>query len=189
MKTRRAWLAVVVLFVLGLGVSVSRANSFTSRNTDCQFKEISIGGEKWAELRVKYVTQMDSKWLDALTVDFYVAAAPDPNVSGIRDAKPVLFHKQVTYVDIDDGNHEAVVYLHYNTYERYITRTSRSMYAVVFSAQGKEISVADSEKQKKGKWWDLDGLVKKPGYLMSRDESPFYDQGPSNYEMIQPKER
>jgi hypothetical protein len=189
MKTRRAWLAVVVLFVLGLGVSASQGAGFTTKDSDCKFNTITIGGEKWGELRVRYTTLTKSKWVDSLTVDFYLAAMPDSRVSGIEKPQPVLFHKQVTYVDIENGNHDAVTYLHFSPFERYITSTSKAKYAVVFSVKSEVLAVVGSEKDPDSKWWENEGFMLKAGYLMSRDESPFYDQSPSNYEMIQPKER
>lgn len=186
MKTKNALLAVVVFFVAGLGLCEAKNDLVVK---DCKFKTISVDGEKWGELRVRYTTQTDAKWLDKLTIDFYVATLPHAKISGIDNPKWTLFHKQVDYVDILDGNKEAVTFLHFSPMKRYFASASKGKYAVVFSVGGKMIKAIDSEKKPESKWWESEEFSAKNGYLMSRAESPFYASDTGTYEMIEPKGR
>ena len=185
MKRGNVLSAILMLFVAG-SVLNARAGLVVK---DCSFKPVSLAGEKWGELRVRYTTQTSTKWLNRLTIDFYLATLPAARTSGLAKPQATLFHKRVTYVDIADGNNEAVTFLHFNPLKRYFPSASKGKYAVVFSIDGRVVAVLDSEKKPETKWWENPEFLTKDGYLMSRDDSPFYSLSPSLYEMIEPKGR
>lgn len=135
-------------------------------------------GTDWYALTAEYETS--PRWLDAVSVTFYVLFQPDPARAGLAaGASPyVLLRGRRQYVNLGEGRHVSEVYLHPGTLERF---GSVERIAVVLDVGG-EVADAMSEPASRDDWWNrlppIDGLV------VSRSRTPFAGQSPDFYESV-----
>lgn len=136
------------------------------------------GSKEWLEVRVAYDTVVE--WVDELQFVFY--AFVDTNM---KDTPKMLLQHTVTYADIEKGRHMATVYMHPNTYERYIDDVE--FVGVEIRYKGRPVRwTSDKSNMRESRWWEQARQQFPPvtGKLLSRNETPFALVGPDEYELI-----
>lgn len=125
----------------------------------------------WFQITTTYKTAPD--WLDELTFTYYIL------VKGKEaGAKFTLFRGEVTYVNVQRGDHKSDMYLHPSTLARYgdVERV-----AVVVSAQGRIVAM-ESLPASQTRWWEQ--LAPTDGYALNRMQTPFAMVNFDDYEAV-----
>jgi len=145
---------------------------------------------EWLQVRCEYETD-DGRggWIDEVTLEWSVAVVP-------KSGKPVICKRQVTYVDIADGNHHAVMYIRPGFMRRYYEdrRIGNRDVAVYVEARIPGANPATYEYSK-GKmpreWWRYEEpqVVVKQTELLNRMETPFAPLDYDFYEHIKVEPR
>ena len=155
------------------------------------FQDVSVPGAKreyeWLQIILEYETAGgkdgvdNDRWVDELTLDWYVVF-----IRGRRAKKPVLMTTTVTYVDVVEGTHHAVIYVRPRFIQRYTgrKRVSKSDIGVHVEAKiGESAAEYDYVRGKfPDKWWESKKVLLKPGEVLNRLETPF---APLDYDYFQ----
>lgn len=126
---------------------------------------------EWFAVQTQYRTAPE--WLDDLTFTYYIVVRAK---SGPQ--KFTLFKGDVTYVNIQKGDHKSDMYLHPSTLARYgdVERV-----AVVISAQGRVVAM-ESLPASTTRWWEQ--LTPVDGYVLNRTQTPFAMINFDDYEAV-----
>ncbi|MFH0952975.1 MAG: Amuc_1102 family pilus-like protein [Verrucomicrobiota bacterium] len=125
----------------------------------------------WFQVNTTYKTAPD--WIDELTFTYYVL------VKGKEaGAKYNLFRGEVTYANIQKGDHKSDMYLHPSTMVRFgdVERV-----AVVISSQGRIVAM-ESLPALTTRWWEQ--LTPVDGYVLNRMQTPFAMINFDDYEAV-----
>ena len=130
--------------------------------------------QEWLEITLAYETRGGKKgWVDELTIEWAVAIIP-------RTGKPLLLKHTETYLDVQQGEHHATVYVRPNIVERYCgaKRAKKSQVAVYV-----QVKAGNSEPVKRHftktrvpeGWWNskAPNVVTRDDELLSKAETPF----------------
>lgn len=128
---------------------------------------------EWFEVVCEYKTA--PKWVDELTFRYYLLTE---NSQPERGENPFnLFSGEVTYINIEEGDHESMVYLHPSTLRRF---GDVKHIAVIVYSQGQKVGEASTYD--KPNWWEQ--LSPRQDYILNRMETPFGLVGFDNFEAI-----
>jgi hypothetical protein len=139
------------------------------------------GRKNWLELRVDY--EIAPEWVDELEFIYYVYFRTKTG-----RAKNMLFKHSVTYMDIERGRHISKVYIHPNTYTRYVKEIV--YVGVEIRYRGRPVKwISDKSKVRDTKWWEQAQNVMPPvsGKILDRDQTPFSLINPDDYELRKTK--
>lgn len=143
---------------------------------------------EWLQVYVEFETDGPRRgWTDDLTIDWWLLVRPNSNT------KPILLHESVTYVDLADGKHHAVMYLRPAFVRRHCDTKSpnKSHFAayVELSCDGKGLARDEFSRSAQPKnWW----RAKEPdvriieGELLAPDDTPF---APLDYDFYEHPKR
>lgn len=126
----------------------------------------------WFVINTTYRT--DPKWIDELTFTYYVIVRNKDTSSGTY----TMFRGEVTYVNIEKGDHKSDMYLHPSTLARY---GDVEGVAVVVSALGQVVAI-ETIPAAKTRWWEQRAPV--DGYVLNRMQTPFAMINFDDYEAI-----
>ena len=136
-------------------------------------QRVSLGQSQvrqWMQLQVSFDTAPE--WMDQLDFTFYALVKAKKG-----QAKYTLFRSAISYVNVEKGSHEGVMYLHPSTLKRYGDVESM---AVIVRVNG-QLAAMESDPKSKQRWWEQ--LSPVDGYLLNRMETPFaminYDNYPA----------
>jgi hypothetical protein len=156
--------------------------------------DVKVGGmsprgnarQSWFRMAVLYET--DVEYLDALTVDFYVATKPrELDMQLPPDYyKTRLFTLTNEYIDIAEGKHLCEAYIHPRIYNRY-SNGKDIVWAVVFSLQDQPVAFRSSLGEQAGQWWEKIDAVPMDDLLLSRDQTPFALVDYEDFEVMKPQ--
>jgi len=152
--------------------------------------------DNWLACVLDYITMngtgKDSEgkpgWQDEVTVEWSVLLRR-------KDAKPILMHRSVTYVDLDDRrpNHYADVYVRPGFIKRYVGGIQKRdvLVCVQIKIAGRTEALwheRDTE-YKDLKWWDWEPpkVEVRDEELLTRDETPFAPLDYDFFEQVKPK--
>jgi len=140
--------------------------------------------DEWLQMMLEYETAGgDDKWIDELTFNWYVAVLP-------KEGKPILMERAVTYLDLEEGDHYAAMYIRPGFVKRHSGSkriNSRSIAVHVEAKLGEKEVKFDYMKGKFPKnWWQSKEphVVFKAGELLTRLETPFAPLDYDFYEHI-----
>lgn len=159
------------------------------------------GGEasnvNWLQLTAKYTTKNGqgrdvdnrSTWQDEVTVEWYVLLTP----RGRTGKAPILMHRTVTYMDVDDDkrDHFADLYIRPAFVRRYCGASFNGnpqelkMY-VQIRIGGQTLAKYTSDPNERTRWWELEPprVELRHEELLIRDETPFAAMDYDHYENI-----
>ena len=132
---------------------------------------VSGRSRDWFQISTEYETEPE--WLDELKIQYYVLAMTK---SGKKEQS--LFRGEVNYVNVEEGKHMSVMYLHPSTLSRY---GDVQAVAVLLYAEGRLLG-AESEPSTSKRWWEQ--MTPRDGFLLNRMETPFAMINFDNYEAI-----
>jgi hypothetical protein len=131
---------------------------------------------EWLQAYVEYQTEGARRgWADEITIQWYVLVRPNNNT------KPMLLQEAVTYVDVADGKHRAVMYVRPGFIRRHCDTKSTPNKAhfaayVEISSGGKNLARGEFSRvaQPKG-WWRFKEPEVSPveGELLAPEDTPF----------------
>jgi hypothetical protein len=155
-------------------------------------KGMATGNGEWLQMYTLYATQggqgidVDghSTWHDEVTVEWFVMVAP-------RNAKkPILMHRSVTYVDVEDAKREhcSDVYIRPSFLKRYgganrLGRRELKMY-VRIKIGGQTVAIHSSDATDKTRWWESERVESRDSELLIRSETPFAAVDYDRYEQV-----
>jgi hypothetical protein len=128
----------------------------------------------WYAVNIVYRTDPD--WIDELTFTYYLMAR-----SKEAGKKYTMFRGEVTYINIQKGEHKSDIYLHPSTLARY---GEIEGIAVIVNAQGRMVAMESLPKSAQ-RWWEQFPPV--DGYLLNRMQTPFAMINFDDYEAIKPR--
>ncbi len=128
----------------------------------------------WYVVNISYRTDPD--WIDELTFTYYLMARAKDS-----GKKYTMFRGEVTYVNIQKGDHKSDMYLHPSTLARY---GEVEGIAVIVNAQGRVVAM-ESQPKSAQRWWEQYPPV--DGYVLNRMQTPFAMVNFDDYEAIKPK--
>lgn len=143
------------------------------RTPEYQVNRVQMSSGKvrnWMQIQVAFDTAPE--WMDQIDFTFYALVQSKDGNRGFT-----LFRNSLSYVNIEKGSHESVVYLHPSTLDRYgdVERV-----AVIMRVNG-QVAAIESDPESNQRWWEQ--LSPVDGYLLSRLETPFalinYDNYPA----------
>lgn len=158
-------------------VRIDRIKGSKVKTPEYEVKRISVASRttrEWFQILTEYRSAPD--WIDQLDVTYY-ALVKTRRDSG-AEAPYILFRGQVSYVDVEKGRHDSVMYMHPSTISRYgdVDRVAVLMYV-----KGQLVSM-ESEPSGGERWWER--FSPQDGYLRKRTETPFAMISDDNYEAI-----
>ena len=131
---------------------------------------------QWLQILIEYEAEARrGAWLGQVTFDWTVGIVPGRS-------KPILMRRSVTYLDVREGRHYAVMYVRPGMIRRYYgenTVDSGDLYVRVLSrvAGGRSGSYHYGRRRRDvpEKWWDgrEPAVLVKDSELLTRDETPF----------------
>jgi uncharacterized protein (UPF0212 family) len=139
--------------------------------------------DRWFEISVDYETVVD--WVDEIEFVFYMFA--DTN---IRETPKMLLTHSLSYVDIEKGTHKCSIYMHPNTFKRYIDDVQ--FVGVELRYKGRPVRwTSDKSNMADSQWWEQARQQFPPvaGKLMAREHSPFALINIGEYEQIKRTEQ
>lgn len=143
--------------------------------------------DEWLQIMLKYESDARGGWADEIELEWNVVVTPKTG-----SKRPVLVKKVVTYVDVEDGEHHAVVYLRPTFIQRYYgaKRVSRGDIWIHVEAKA-DGAVADKHDYSRAtnapkNWWQATEprVMIVDNALLSRDETPFAPLDYDFYEHI-----
>jgi hypothetical protein len=157
---------------------------------------IDSSAPSWLQLTAKYTTKNGqgrdvdarSTWQEELTVEWYVLLTPRG-----RQGKPILMHRTVTYMDLDDKKreHYADLYIRPAFIKRYcgasFNGNSQEMKMYVqIKVGGQTLHKYTSDTVETAKWWEWEPprVELRHEELLTRDETPFAAMDYDYYEHI-----
>ncbi|MBN2448794.1 MAG: hypothetical protein JXR77_00310 [Lentisphaeria bacterium] len=162
-------------------------NVRTPKFDDTSNPEASAKSE-WLQCYLEYETEGGRDgWTNEITLEWAVLVWPG-------DKKPLLLTTSVTYVDIEDGKHRAVVYVRPNFIRRHTGAKSPnsndfSAYVEVL-VDGQRVARQEESRQRRPRnWWQAKepDVRRAEGELLPRTETPFAHMDYDFYEHIKPK--
>lgn len=198
-STTLSGMALVSLVVMSIALS-AQAQDVRCRITDLdlrtvrtpQFQDSRFGSSgsryEWLEAIVEYETDARrGEWTDEITIEWSLLVRPG-------DRRPLLLKRRVTYVDIEEGDHHAAIYLRPGFVRRYTEQKTpnESDFAVYveISAGGDRLARAEESKQRQpDNWWRAGEPNVKivEGELLPRTETPFAHIDYDYFEHIKPE--
>ncbi len=143
----------------------------------------------WCRLTLTYESVARGEWIDELVLEWSVAILPKTGGD-----KPVVMRKTVTYLDVEDGDHYAVVLMRPTFIQRrYGTkRISKSDIWIHLEVKvdGHVMDTHDYARQKAPRsWWTAKAprVLEVEHALLARNETPFAPLDSDFYEYIKPE--
>lgn len=156
-----------VLRIRGIKVGRQQTPAYDVRRVTMQTGEV----KEWGQILVKFETSPD--WIDQLDFTFYALVKSDEGKNPYT-----LFQSSISYVNLERGKHESVMYLHPSTGARY-GKVDRV--ALLVRMNGQLVGM-ESEPPSKQRWWEQLSPVQ--GYLLNRLQTPFAMINYDNYPAI-----
>lgn len=127
--------------------------------------------KQWTQISCDYETAPE--WIDEANFTYYAL------LEGKDSKNPwSLLRGQLSYVNIDRGKHESVVYLHPSTLAR---MGNVKQVAVLIYVKGQLVGI-ESKPSSNQRWWEQ--AQPKDGFVLSRVETPFAMLSFDNYESL-----
>ena len=127
--------------------------------------------KQWFQISCDYDTAPD--WIDEANFTYYAL------LKGKDSKNPwSLLRGQLSYVNVERGKHESVVYLHPSTLAR---MGSVERVAVLIYVRGQLVGI-ESKPTSNERWWEQ--AQPKDGFILSRMETPFAMLSFDNYESL-----
>ena len=154
-------------------IRVRKIKMQKQRTPEYEVKRVQMTTGKirnWMQIQVAFDTAPE--WMDQIDFTYYAVVK-----SKKGKEKYTLFRNSLSYVNIEKGSHESVMYLHPSTLERYgdVERV-----AVILRVNG-QVAAIESDPPSSQRWWEQ--LPPLDGYLLNRLETPFalinYDNYPA----------
>jgi len=147
-----------------------------SSNFDARNVRSTNEDRDWLILRAVYETAPE--WTDDVTVTFYALFKTDSNEDPSK--RYLLFRGETSYFNLDRGHHNAFMFIHPDTLDRY---GDVERIAVQLTHKGQDAgSLSDPKSQEK--WWTQ--LQPVPGQLLPRTQTPFDMVNRGFYDMVKP---
>ena len=164
--------------VAGMSVPEPDIRANVSPKFDAKGVSSSDEDRDWLILRAFYETAPD--WTDDVTVTFYALFKPDPRDDKQADPsrRYVLFSGETSYFNLKRGNHNAFMFIHPDTLERY---GDVERIAVQLRHKGQDAGSMSDPKSPEGWWTQLQPVS---GQLLSRDHTPFDNVNRGFYDMM-----
>gem|GEM_PF-1438330 len=148
--------------------------------------------QRWLQILVEYEAEQGrGEWLDQVTFDWSVAMVPEGR-------KPLLMHRSVTYLDVREGRHHAVMYLRPGLIQRYYGEDkvdNGDLYVRILSrvAGGRSGGYHYGRRRRDvpDNWWEggPPAVIVKDGELLNRNETPFGHLDYDFFEHLAPSNR
>lgn len=198
-RLTRALLAVGLLLAIAVSAQDERSKTrirignmdFKTVRTP-QFRDTSnteaSSEYEWLQVYLEYETEGGRKgWADEITIEWAVLVRP-------AGSKPMLLQNTVTYVDVPEGKHHAVMYVRPGFIRRHCeTKTpNKAQFAayVEMAVDGQRVARQDYARSSQPKnWW----RAKEPdvrlveGELLAPEDTPFAHMDYDFYEHPKPK--
>ena len=142
---------------------------------------------EWLQIMVDYKADGGKDgWIDELVLEWCVEIS-------VKGGKDILLKRTVTYVDVEDGERHAVVYIRPGFVRRHAGNGKRfgkddvKAY-VVARVNGTKSDTVKYPQQGKSQWWENQPpkVIALNGELLTRLETPFADLDYDFYEHIKP---
>lgn len=127
----------------------------------------SRGTKRWFEITTAY--DINVEWVDELEFVYYVYME-----TNIQDDRQMLWTHTVSYRDIPRDRHMSKVYIHPDTYERFVDRIVYT--GVEIRYRGRPIAWSTEESRRRDdQWWEEARRAFPPveGNIMHREDTPF----------------
>lgn len=127
----------------------------------------SRGTKRWFEVTTAY--DINVEWVDELGFVYYVYME-----TNIADQRQMLWTHSVTYRDVRRDRHMSKVYIHPDTYERFVDRIVYT--GVEIRYRGRPIAWSTEEARRRDdQWWEEARRAFPPieGNIMHREDTPF----------------
>ncbi len=183
MKNNRLAVMTVVLFVVALSIGIVsqaqdrmvnpvgtvriRTNMVETPEFNVRNVSSSRGTKRWFEITTAY--DIGVEWVDELEFVYYVYIE-----TNIPDQRQMLWTHTVTYRDISRDRHMSKVYIHPDTYERFVDRVVYT--GVEIRHAGRPIAWTTEEARRRDdQWWDEARRAFPPmeGNILHREDTPF----------------
>jgi len=156
---------------------IDRIDTQEINSPEYEVKRVRFEGrttKQWFQIRTEYTTRPD--WIDQADFRYYALLEGKPQEPG--DSPFTLLRGDVSYVNIERGRHESVVYMHPSTTRRFgdVERV-----AVLVYVRGQLVGMA-SDPESQQRWWEQ--LTPQDGFILNRLETPFAMINFDNYEAI-----
>ena len=137
----------------------------------------------WMQIMLDYTAYGGRNgWIDEVTLEWHVL---------FQGRRTLLFHKTVSYIDIESGKHHAVVYLRPAIIRRYgrnkqINNRDLRVYVLARVNGAASGYLLYPRERLRAKWWETKPprVMLRPGELRSRDETPFAPLDYDFYEQL-----
>jgi hypothetical protein len=169
-----------LLDVTGMSVPEPEWRVNVSPNFDARSVPSSDEDRDWLILRAVYETAPD--WTDDITVTFYALFKIDSAHDSQADPSKryLLLQGEMSYINLDRGTHNAFMFIHPDTLERY---GDVERIAVLLRHKGQDAGSMSDPKAQEGWWTQLKPVA---GQLLSRDRTPFNNVNRGYYDMMKP---
>jgi len=158
-------------------VKIDRIDGKKMQTPEYQVQRVTLPSTKtrtWFQIGTDFQTAPD--WIDEMDVTYYALAKTSNPPAG--QSPYTLFRGQLTYVNVEKGSHESVMYLHPSTLARY---GDVEQVAVLIYVKG-QLAALESRPSSQERWWER--LTPQEGYLLNRLETPFAMLNFDNYEAM-----
>jgi hypothetical protein len=184
----------VALVLSSLLTPSLRAQSVTLRDLSTDYVRTpdyqprSVPGARrtrqWLQLSLEYASDApDGEWIDVLTLEWYVLAS--------NGGRTLYLTTTVTYLDVEDGRHDAVAYVHPAVVKRYaegrrFAEADLQVFVRALVNGREEHTLHFPEQTPQFRWWETppDDAVQRPGGLLNRLETPFAPLDDDAFEYI-----
>jgi len=193
LRTCGCWLLLAGLFLSGSTALAQRSRErvqirnikFYNRKTP-KYQDYSdpraVSKKEWLQIMAEYESEGGRDgWIDEITLEWHVL---------VQGTRTFLMHKTITYLDVADGRHHAVVYLRPQFIKRYgrnrrISKNDLQVFLVVRVNGVASDYAFHPDRRPKIKWWELKPpRVRIRDELLSRLDTPFAPLDYDFYEFI-----
>jgi len=134
--------------------------------------ELALGrtersSKRWTQISIAFETA--TAWVDELEMRVYVFFE-----SKSREQPQILFYESVTFLDVPQGRHTEMMYIHPHTMARYVNRIR--YIGVEFRHQGRPVAwFTDDRDAREQQWWTAAAQQFPPmsGRMLHTSETPF----------------
>lgn len=123
--------------------------------------------KRWMQISVAFETAPE--WIDELEMRMYVFF--DTNMA---QQPSMLFYESVTFMDVPQGRHTEMMYIHPHTFERFVNNIR--FIGVEFRVQGRPMAwYTDEREMREQQWWTaaMQQFPPVSGRLFHLSETPF----------------
>ncbi|OGV75409.1 MAG: hypothetical protein A3K19_12815 [Lentisphaerae bacterium RIFOXYB12_FULL_65_16] len=137
--------------------------------------QAKTSGNEWLQVLIRYETRGKEGWLDEVQLKCHAVMMP------YKAGKPVVLNAEVTYLDVMDGLHNAVLYVRPAIVQRYtgnkrIKKTNVAVYVEAMAGEGEPVvKELRQSRDIPDKWWEAKEprVVIRDNELLPPTETPF----------------